>query len=481
MNNLPAAFSQAVTQHRDRIALIDGQGQSVSFGELQQRSQHFATRCAASGIGKGDRVLVATPVGINLYVVLSAIWTLGAVAVFPEPALGLKGLRHAAQVTKPKAYFTSGILRLLSFIVPELWGLPVFQPDKNPVGDVDVHDAALHPDDLSLISFTSGTTGKPKAIPRSHRFMMAQHHAVKSMLESAKPERDLVAFPVFVLVNLAAGRTSVLPNWKLTKHDKVSANRIGKWIEAQCITRLLFPPVLCETLADGLETNSLAKIDSIFTGGGPVFPDIIEKLKTLAPTMRIVSVYGSTEAEPIAELEASDTSHEDLVAMRAGGGLLAGHPIHAVQMRTLEGEILVTGDHVNKAYLDPVQDQETKFVEDGVIWHRTGDAGRIDEMGRLWLLGRWGQDIETEIGTLHPFAIETAVRFWPGVHRAALSRSVNCPVLAIEGDPNYIPIWTENAAQYGLGDVRHIVKIPMDRRHRSKVDSRQLEKILNAS
>jgi hypothetical protein len=76
-------------------------------------------------------------------------------------------------------------------------------------------------------------------------------------------------------------------------------------------------------------------------------------------------------------------------------------------------------------------DAANKVLLDGEIWHRTGDAGRRNDSGRLWLLGRK----EAEAGALYPFQVEVAARFWPGVHRAALVPAGAGAGLAIEGDP----------------------------------------------
>ena len=76
-------------------------GRAVSFDQLDARARALAAGFRVRGIGPGDRVLVAMPVGIELYACLAALWRLGATVVFPEPAMGLRGLRHAARVTRP--------------------------------------------------------------------------------------------------------------------------------------------------------------------------------------------------------------------------------------------------------------------------------------------------------------------------------------------------------------------------------------------
>ena len=166
--------------------------------------------------------------------------------------------------------------------------------------------------------------------------------------------------------------------------------------------------------------------------------------------------------------------------MEAGQGLLAGKPVSAVKLRIIDDEVQVAGDHVNSGYLDPTRDLETKVCEGDVIWHRTGDAARLDDAGRLWLLGRLKDRVAQGDGWLYPFAVETAARTWPGVTRTALVAMNDTPMLAIEGDATHLPEWTKRAAAFGVADVRDIDRIPLDRRHRSKVDVKALRLIAEA-
>lgn len=473
MTTLLDAFADAVARHGPKPAIIEASGKQISFNELDQRTRALASGFAARDIGHGDRVLLAMPVGIDLYASLAALWRLGAVVVFPEPAMGLKGLRHAARVTNPKAFLATGWYRLLGWLVPELRALPMrIRPHAGRHDTASQSDTS--PDDIALISFTSGSTGAPKAIARSHAFMMAQSDAISPLLEPQSDDtRDLVAFPVFVLVCLALGVTSVLPEWKLTRQDRASARQIHDQITRFGVTRLLVPPVICETLS---RAKGLPKLDAIFTGGGPVFPDTLDRLAGLSPDMRMVAVYGSTEAEPIAHLEHASISVDDLEQMKAGGGLLAGKPVPQVDVMIEEGEILVAGDHVNESYLDRTQNAETKLERDGRIWHRTGDAGRFDDQGRLWLLGR----TQARVADIDPFTVETAARFWRGAQRSALAQINGKPVLAVEGDGAYLAQWKSAAKALGILDVRHVAQVPLDRRHGSKTDYTRLKRALVA-
>ncbi|OJV06121.1 MAG: hypothetical protein BGO20_09425 [Bosea sp. 67-29] len=276
-------------------------------------------------------------------------------------------------------------------------------------------------------------------------------------------EIDLIAFPVFVVANLGMGVTSVLPRWNLRRHDQAEPGLIARQIAEERVTRALLPPSVCEVLA---RSDAPIRLDAIFTGGGPVFPDLLERIAEKMPGTDVVAVYGSTEAEPIAHLHHRDIKPEDWQAMKTGAGLLAGRSVEAIRVAIREDEIIVTGDHVNKGYLDPAADAATKLKHEGEIWHRTGDAGRFDAEGRLWLGGR----LDGRAGGLLPFGVEAASRFWPGVRRSALVGFDGRAILAVEGDLDQLPAWTRAAALIGNVHVIAISEIPLDKRHRSKVD-----------
>lgn len=469
MADLLAAFDAAVAAHPDHVALVDGAGRATSFRALHDRATAFAQGWHARGIRRGDRVLLAMRLDADLYAALAALWSLGATVVLPEPAMGLAGLRHAARTRDVSAFCASGPYGLLHAFLPELWPLRALRPGQTggPLPDLPPPAA----DAIALISFTSGTSGAPKAIPRSHALLGAQHAAIAPLLHSDTPARDLVCFPVFVLINIASGRTSVLPNWKMSRLGSLRPETLHHWIAAQSITRALIPPTLAAKLT---ETPIPPTLTHVFTGGGPVFPDLLQRMQRARPDLRITCVYGSTEAEPIAHLEAGAITEDDTARMAAGEGLLVGRPVDAVRLRIEGTDIQVAGDHVTTGYLDPAQDTGTKIREGDTIWHRTGDIGRLDEAGRLWLLGRAGSEVATETGPLYPFPVELAARTWPGVRNAALIARNGAPCLIIEGDETHLPDWQAQAATLGIPSVKPIARMPMDRRHASKIDRKAL-------
>lgn len=469
--NLISTFLETALKRNHITAVIAGNGEQITYKALAKRSADLADYWRSRGVQKGDRVLLAMPVGIDLYASIAALWRLGATIVFPEPALGLKGLKHAVSMTQPKAILTSGLYKLLPFAAFALWKIPLRLGlgEANNRSDI-LEDVSLdHP---ALISFTSGSTGKPKGIVRTHGFLSAQNACVAKMLKSENDnEIDLVAFPVFVIANLGMGVTSVLPNWKLSQHDLAKSEEIAELVRKHKVTRALLPPSICNILSQKQLSLGLT---SIFTGGGPIFPDLMKRMQITMPESKVMAVYGSTEAEPISHQWVGDISPEDWNAMESGAGLLAGKPVQETQTKIIDDEVIVTGDHVNKSYLDGFGDDENKITIKGEIWHRTGDAGRFDDQGRLWLRGRWS----ARAGEVFPFEVEVAARSWCGVKAAALIPNSNPPKLAVEGKEPEQGAWQHQAKRIGPIEIIKVSQIPLDQRHRSKIDYAKLAKIM---
>lgn len=463
-------FRERVGENPDRVAIVDGQGRSITYADLRRRIDDLAAEWG--DIRKGDRVVLAMPLGIDLFASLAALWHRGATVVLPEPAMGLAGLRHAVRATQPKAYLSQGALFwALRHLLSELRAVGTHLTVPRRIDGIwltqgeEVSDVTP-----ALISFTTGSTGRPKAIVRTHGFLAAQDAALAHLLSHRDGEgSDLVAFPVFALANLGAGRTTVLPPWKPGRTEGIDA-RAAAFLETHGVSRLLVPPGAIAPLVAQAAPTRLA---AILTGGGPVHPGHLRALEGWAPKADAWAVYGSTEAEPIAHVSRSEITAADMDSMRNGKGLLAGRPVPQISVRFEDDEILVAGEHVVQGYLDPSDDGRTKVVRDGRTWHRTGDAGSLDAQGRLWLRGRHG----AKVGDAYPFEIEVAAREWPGVEDAALARGERGePILALVGREPAGGRWSARCAVMGVRITR-LDRIPKDRRHGSKVDQAELDRI----
>lgn len=467
MTNLVVDFLDHAERRPQAAALIDGRGRVTTYAGLARMSAERAKAFRAAGIGQGDVVLVARGVSPELYATLLALFRLGATAMFPEPAAGLAGVKTAVEAAAPRAMVAGVAGRAIRWFSPALRRLPVLsEGGGRTAGDGPLE--SVGEDAPALITFTSGSTGRPKGIVRSTGFLRLQHDLLERVRRTTPDDVDLISLPVFILSNLAAGAVSVLPPGKLTRPGRLDPGALRARIAAHGVNRVVAPPAVCARLIEGMEPGSgpLSGLEAIFTGGGPVFPNLLTGLHAAAPGAAIHAVYGSTEAEPIAHIRHDQITDADREAMAGGAGLLAGAPIPEAEVVIRDDEITVAGPHVNRGYLDPADDASTKLWIDGRLWHRTGDAGRVDAQGRLWLLGRR----EAAARGLYPFAVETAALSWPGVRQAALLADRHPAVLFVAGQG--LDEASLNRRAERLGDIvcRVVASIPLDRRHNSKID-----------
>jgi acyl-CoA synthetase (AMP-forming)/AMP-acid ligase II len=504
----------------DARALIEGSGRQsreISFAALDTDSGRCASLLLASGVAAGDHVLVFVPMSINLYLALLAIFRIGAIATFLDPSVGRDHIRRCCQTVRPAAMIAiskAHLLRLTSSAIRKIprkfyIGWPVPNATRWAIAPASPAPIISRmADDPALLTFTSGSTGNPKGAVRSHGFLAAQHASLGRAIDLTAGEVDLATLPIFSLANLASGVTTVIADADLRRPGFIDAAPVLRQIARHRITRSVASPALFERLLAGSDSGVLlATMRHVYTGGAPVFPGLMDRLQRAMPSARIVAVYGSTEAEPIAHIAKDEIGPEDSQAMFRGAGLLAGPPVADIDLRIIEnqwgralasltgaqfaesilaagqpGEIVVHGAHVLRGYLHGEGDEATKFKVDDQVWHRTGDAGFMDDRGRLWLLGRADAKIQDELGTIYPFAVECAASGIDGIHRSALIQHDRKRVLIVQPNPNPPPdletTILKQLAWANIQSVRMLKRIPLDKRHNAKIDYPALRKMI---
>jgi olefin beta-lactone synthetase len=528
--NIADKLHAAANAWPDVPCLIEGMlpsNESLTFGELAGSAARGAAWLQAHNVQPGDTVLVCVPISIALYEALLSVFWSGAAVVIPGPAISRASIAHACRITKPKLIIAPTRFYLYTLGLPDIRAVPTWArsscfpfPGTTPwLGGA----ASLKPiptpahrnaDDHALITFTSGSTGAPKATARSHALMLAQGAAVAHSLDLKPGQVDLATMPVVALANIGEGVTSVIPLADVRKPAKADPALLARQITLRKVTRTVASPALLENLtAHLLKTNqTLPSLKTIHSGGAPVFPRLLNRLRKTCPNADLYAVYGSTEAEPIASLPWRENATSDHAQSAAGAGLPAGHPEPCVTLRIVNfppgkpnppgpftaeqfaalsagpnqpGEIVVTGDHVVKGYLNPADNAHTKFHVNAQTWHRTGDAGYLDADGRLWLLGRHSETVTLEGKTFHPFAIEAAVSSLSDHFvRSAFLAYNNLPTLVIQVDPavadygDAMSLLMRSLPTWHIAQFTIVTAIPVDARHNAKVDYPALRALL---
>lgn len=517
--NLFEVFRQQISARPDAIAIVDARrDRSWTFSEIENASANMASRLARAGLVRGDGALVMVPMSIELYVTLLACFRLGVAAILIDPGAGRGHIEHCCRRYPPKAYIAAGTAHLLRLGVPALRRIPrqfstsglVPGASRLPldVGAGEALPIAEVPDaQAALISFTSGTTGQPKAVLRSHGFLLEQHRVIDRHQQGGAGTSSLTLFPAFVLSSLAAGMTSILADVDLRRLQCIDAAKLVRAYHRYRPDSLGLQPIVMARLIDHCRRSGqrLEGVFTVYSGGAPVFPELLDRFGRIAPGARFVSIYGSTEAEPIALAEHGSERVEPPVC--SSRGLFAGRPVPEIALRIVEidaskdrcemdrstfdsicldgaiGEIVVSGNHVLHSYLDGDEDRSNKYYVDGRVWHRTGDAGSIDRAGRLWLAGRCAARIEDGRGVCYPLGIEAGATAIEAVERAALVGHRGRRLLVVECRSAQRGAVTKRVRASRLvneiDDLRFVPRIPVDQRHNGKVDYPRLREMLN--
>jgi acyl-CoA synthetase (AMP-forming)/AMP-acid ligase II len=519
--NLSSRLARLAMARPDGTAIVDARGGAPrrwTYAALEREVAQAAGWLRAQGVEHGARILLLVPLSGELYVLLLALWRLGAAAVLVDPGAGWAFAGRCCARVRPDGLLGSPAAAAAARLVPGLRRIRLRVPVSRwpwSLGPRWWHEpvAAVAPPEggdgaaAALITFTSGSTGVPRVVVRSHGLVAAQEAALGPALALAPDDVDLVTLPVFVLAGLAAGATSVLPALDLRRPGVVDGAAVAAQVEAHGITRCTASPAFFARLVAHCRQagQALPSLRRLLVGGAPVLPQLLDGLREIAPRARIEAVYGSTEAAPMAHLNAAALGEGERAAVRGGAGLPAGFPAPAAELAVLpdawgtprgpltdaeldalrlppgaRGEIVVRGPHVVPGHLDGEGDAETKFRAGGAIWHRTGDAGYFDARGRLWLLGRCAARIDDVRGRLYPLAVEAAAA-GPGVARTALVAVDGRRVLAVEPEPGACLdrdrlraalAWAE------LDEVWEVARLPVDRRHNARIDYPRLRRAL---
>lgn len=499
-------------------------GRTISFAALDRAATAAAADLADAGVKPGMRALVFSPMSIALYATIIGLFRLRATAVFLDPSAGRARLAASIRRVEPDAFVAVGRAHLLRVTSAEVRTIPIkltiretgrigrlFEIPRAPAEGDALAVAPCDPLTPAIITFTSGSTGEPKAVVRTHGFLVSQHRALVESLALAPGEVDLTTLPVFLLANLASGVTSVIPDADLRAPGAIDAGPVLAQIRQTRPDRTVASPAFLERLSarTSARREKLESFARIYTGGAPVFPRTLDAIAAAAPRAAVVGVYGSTEAEPIAEIDRRSIAPDDRAAMERGAGLLAGPPVRSIHLRVLPdrwgeplgpwsedeidrralkpdapGEIVVSGEHVLTGYLDGRGDAETKIRAGNRVWHRTGDAGYLDGQGRLWLLGRCAARVSDGHGDVYPFAVECAASAVGAVRRSAFVLHGGRRVLVVElqGDAGAARRELGSRLAWArLAEIAVVPRIPVDRRHNAKVEYPALRRMLDRS
>jgi acyl-CoA synthetase (AMP-forming)/AMP-acid ligase II len=408
-STIPAVLARAAQAYGDAEALVEPGGPRLSYRELHNRVRDVARAFIAAGIQPGDRVAVWSP--NTHHWVLAALGAQSAGAVLvpvntrytgPEaldvihrsgasalivagPFLGTDRLSALRDAARDEGVALPGtVVRVpVEGTDPLDWVDFLARASAVSPADADVRAAAVTPDQVSDILFTSGTTGRSKGAMSAHRQALAVARAWVDCGQVTAGDRYLVVNPFFhsfgykagILACLVSGAT-IVPQ---TVYDPDGAMRL---IEAERITVLPGPPTLYQRMLDhpARDKYDLSSLRLAVTGAATVPAAFVERIRRELTFDTVLTAYGLTEAVVVTMCRPGDDP--DTVAHTSGRATAD----FSVRIAAGTGEILLRGPNVMLGYLDDPAATAAAVDADG--WLHTGDVGRLDERGYLTITDR---------------------------------------------------------------------------------------------
>ncbi|MDA8162273.1 MAG: AMP-binding protein [Desulfobacteraceae bacterium] len=383
----------------------------IQFSEIHGWVDAFA---GLMRLGRGGRVVVFSENRPEWIYALFAAWRLGCTVIPVDALSSAADLAYILGDSIPGAVFVSaalkGVLSEAVSVGAALHPEHIFVFEELNIGPSDgrsAYEPDLADDDVALILYTSGTTGRPKGVMLTRRNLSSN---ISGITDAGIASRDDVllsilplhhAYPLMVtcLIPLFLGATIVMLD-KVSSDEILSACRLNKitifvgvprvfeLLRKAIVGRIRKNPILSGLFSISRSVSILSVSRILFaslhkrlggavkyfvSGGARLDPEVAGDIAALG--FLVVEGYGLTETSPI-------VSFNPPGAIRLGS---VGRPLQGVDVNILDGEVLVRGPNVMKGYLNHPE-KTSEAVRDG--WFYTGDAGRLDSDGYLYITGR---------------------------------------------------------------------------------------------
>ena len=442
--NIGGLLVRNANKFPDKTAVVS-ETRSFSFRELNDRVNRLAHSLLNAGLRKGDRIGVLLHNGTPFLEIYFASAKTGAIFCPYNNHFKQSELKDILDYSTPRYLFVDndfiemvGALKqelksVEKYICLQKTSLPFVEPYEALIarGRGEEPNTKVVEDDVLSIIFTGGTTGKPKGAMRTHRHLLSNAVAGVIELKVEYDERVLITFPMYhVACEDNIVRHSFMPNtFYIRREGAFDPEEVLAYISKERITRCQFVPTMIHSL---IQVPNIDKVDlsslRLILYAASVMPVELLKKALAVFSCGFAQLYGQTESGPLTtvlkpEDHVLDGSPKTLARLASCGKAVINYEIRVVDEEDHDvpigevGEIIGRSEAMMAGYWQ-MPEQTAKKLKNG--WLHTGDLGRIDEDGYLYMVERKDDLIISGGVNVYPREIEEVLYGHPAVSEASV-------------------------------------------------------------
>lgn len=409
---IPHWLDKQASLNPQRPAIETPDGRTISFSELREKSRGMAFALMESGVKQNDHVALLASNSTMYAVFIHALSYIGAVAVLLNTRLTPAEIEYQLTDAHVSHLYSEGshmpiAVEAVKDLNLDVHSLEHVKTEKEGLQELQTD---LDLDDVYTMMFTSGTTGKPKAV--MHTYGNHWHSALASALNLGVYEKDkwLNCLPLFHVGGFSILMKSVIYGMPIMLLEKFDDRMVQEAILNKGVTHVSVVTVMLQRLLETLDHGTYPDhFRCMLLGGGPVPKGILEK--TSAKGIPVFQTYGMTETSSQIATLSPEFAFSKLGS--AGKALSSAHLYIDCNERGEVGEIIVRGPMVSKGYYNRKK-REGEYL-------RTGDLGFEDEDGFLYVVDRVKDVIISGGENIYPAEVESVLSSMPGVREAGVA------------------------------------------------------------
>src|SRR6266513_2795417 len=412
------SLGRAARYYSDRTALASARERST-FRELHDRVARIAGALTRQGLKSGDRLAILLPNEPDYIQLVYACAWLGVTALPLNTRLSVKEIDGNLDDAKPR-----GLTRHSSLSVPTVqvsWQLVLDQESLDVQSD-SIPDPIYDPHSILALIYTSGTTGRPKGVEMRHANILENVYHTNFWFPLEEGAVHLHAAPIFHIADFPFTFAAPAFGACQVTIPKFNPQTFCETIQGERVTHTVLVPTMINMLTQSpdLQKYDLTTLRHLGYGGSPMAPELVHRTRQVLPKVKLVQVYGLSEAGFLTGLKDNEHTEDKLTS--------CGRPCLGIDVRVVDptgkevevgktGELVARGANIMRSYWNKPEETKLAFRNG---FFRTGDIGYQDANGYFYILDRLKDMIVTGGENVYSGEVEAVIYTHPAVREVAV-------------------------------------------------------------